>query len=62
MFISFEREGGRERERQKVCVPACEHAHVRGGGAERERIPSRLHNVSAEPDTRLELRNIKIMT
>ena len=32
------------------------------GGAERERIPSRFHAVSAEPDTGLKLTNHKIMT
>ena len=34
------------------------------GGAERgrERIPSRLHAVNTEPDTRLELTNCKITT
>ena len=35
-----------------------------GGGAEREgeRIPSRLHTVSAEPEAGLELMNHEIMT
>ena len=37
-----------------------------GGGAdregERERIPSRLHTVSTEPDMGLELMNCEIMT
>ena len=31
-------------------------------GGERERIPSRLHTVSAEPDTGLELTNCDTMT
>ena len=40
------------------------HAHMSGGGAERgrERISSRLHAVSLEPDARLELMNCEIMT
>ena len=32
------------------------------GGAERDRIPSRLHAVSTEPDVGLELTNCAIMT
>ena len=48
MFI--ERERDRERESENV------------GRAERERIPSRLHTVSTEPDTGLELMNPEIMT
>ena len=47
-----EREGGRERER--MCAS--------GGGAERNRIPSRLHTVSAEPNVGLTLMNHEIMT
>ena len=41
-----------------------ERDRVSGGGAERgrERIPGRLHTVSAEPNVGLELRNCKIMT
>ena len=41
-------------------------AHANKGGAERERgrqrIPSRLHTVSAEPNAGLELKNREIMT
>ena len=49
MFI-FEREREREREHEQ-------------GGAERERdISSRLHTVSTEPDTGLELTNHEIVT
>ena len=32
-----------------------------GVGAERERIPSRVHTVSAEPNAGLELANCEIM-
>ena len=43
------------------------HAHKWGRGKEREfyiyeRIPSRLHTVSAEPDVGLGLTNCEIMT
>ena len=38
----------------------CEQSRVRKRG--RERIPSRLHTVSTEPPTGLELRNHEIMT
>ena len=40
------------------------HAHLSGGGAGRgrERIPSRLCAVSAEPDLGLDLTNCEIMT
>ena len=50
LFILLEGEkeqvGGTERERER----------------ERERVPSRLHAVSTEPDTGLELTNCEIMT
>ena len=39
-----------------------EHACTKRGGAERERIPSRLSAVSAEPDTGLDPTNCEIMT
>ena len=39
-----------------------EHKQRRGTERKRERIPSRLCNVSTEPDVRLELMNFKIMT
>ena len=40
------------------------HVHVSGEGAERgrERIPSKLHTVSAEPDVGHEPTNHEIMT
>ena len=54
LFIYFERV--REREREK--------ASSSGGRAEkegeRERIPNRLHIVSAEPDSGLEPMNIEV--
>ena len=42
-----------ERERESVQVGKGQRE--RGGGGERERIPSRLHTTSAEPDVGLEL-------
>ena len=41
-----------------------EQAHEQGRGRERgrERIPSKLHAVSAEPDVGLDLTNCEIMT
>ena len=41
-----------------------ERERVRRGGAEREgeRIPSRLHTVSAKPDAGLKLENRELMT
>ena len=56
-FILRERERERERERAR--------ARTSKGGAEREgeeRIPSRLHAVSTEPDSGLSLTNHEIMT
>ena len=54
-FISFERERERERDRKKAWG---------GGGAERrrDRIPSRLHTISPEPDVGLELTHCEITT
>ena len=52
------KEREREREREKVCI--CEQGRGRERG--RERIPSRLHAVSAEPDTGLNPMNCEIMT
>ena len=49
LFIYFQRDRERERERES-----------RGGA--RERIPSRLHAISAEPDAGLNLTNHEIMT
>ena len=46
LFIYFERE----------------REHARVGGAERERIPSRPHTVSMEPDAGLKLTNREVMT
>ena len=46
----------REREREKV------HTHTRLSRGRAERIPSRLHTVSTEPNTGLELANHEIMT
>ena len=41
----------------------CSHEQARGREKEEEkRIPSRLHAVTTEPDTGLELRNREIMT
>ena len=47
----------RERERERR-----ERAHTSRGGAERERIPSRLCDVSTEPYAGLELTDCEIMT
>ena len=54
-FVYSERKRERERERS--------HEHEEGSGRERgrERTPSRLHAVSAEPDVGLELTNCEIM-
>ena len=53
------RERERERERESVCVCVCTS---RGGTEEEgERIPSRLHNVSTEPNVGLKLMNCEIM-
>ena len=52
LFIYWERE--RERER--------ESASRRGAERRRDRIPSRLHTVSTEPNVGLELTNCEIMT
>ena len=41
---------------------ACKHKLGRGRERGRERIPSRLHTVSAEPDAGLHLMNQEIMT
>ena len=51
-----EREGGREGEREGA------HKLGRSRGRRRERIPSRLHAVSTEPDVGLELRYHGITT
>ena len=50
----------RERERKSTSQAAC----ASRGGAEkdRDRIPSRIHTVNAEPDVGLELTNGEIMT
>ena len=47
-----------------VCVCVCVCVHARRGGAERgrERIPSSLHAVRAEPDAGLDPTNREIMT
>ena len=50
----------RERASERVCVCVCVRA--RAGEGKRERIPSRLHAVSTETDTRLELTNRQIVT
>ena len=51
MFIHFEKD--RETEREN------EQGRVRERG---ERIPSRLHTVSTEPNAGLDLKNCEIMT
>ena len=58
MLIYFEK----ERERESESTSLCLHELGRGRGRGRERIPSRFHAVSAEPDTRLHLTNHEIMT
>ena len=55
MFILRER----EREREFTCLQA---GRGRGREGERERIPSRLHAVSTEPDVGLKPLNREIMT
>ena len=54
MFIYFER--GRETELERARVGEGQRE------GEGERIPSRLHTVSAEPDVGLDLTNQEIMT
>ena len=44
LLIYFERDRERERERER------EHAQAGRGTERRQRIPSRLHTVSVEPD------------
>ena len=46
--------------RERHCVPEPKWGWDREGG--RERIPSRLHVVSTEPDAGLEPTNCEIMT
>ena len=58
MFVYFERE--RERERETERERASKHEQGRGRG--RERISSRLHAVSTQLDSGLDLNNHKIMT
>ena len=60
MFIYFERENERERERkrERESTPAWGEVERE----ERERIPSRLHAVSAEPDAGLYLMNPEVIT
>ena len=53
MFVYFLRERERERERERMIR---EGAEIEG-----ERIPSRLHVISAEPNEGLELTNHDIM-
>ena len=55
-MIYFETERERERERESMC----ELGKNRERG--RERIPSRLHAVRAEPQVVLDLTNCEIMT
>ena len=49
-----------------VCACLCVHVRASGGGAEREgereRIPSKLHTVSAEQGAGLKHTNHEIMT
>ena len=47
-----------------LCILRRETEHMSGGWTERveERIPSRLHSVSAEPNMGLEPMNCEIMT
>ena len=45
-----------------VCMYVCIYLFRDGGGAERERIPSRLRGVSAEPDAGIELPNFEIVS
>ena len=58
LFIPRERETERERERER------ERESESRGGAERgrQRIPSRLHAISTEPNAGLNLKNRRIMT
>ena len=58
-FIYFERKREREGERENIGM------HPSWGGAERERrerIPSRLHAVIAEPGVGIHLTSCEIMT
>ena len=61
LFVySWERARERERERENKQEER-ERTSRRGRGAEGERIPSRLHAVSAEPDMGLKPMNREIM-
>ena len=52
----------RERERETACTCRCKWKRDRERERGRERIPSRLHAISAEPDVALDLTDLKIMT
>ena len=54
LFIYVEREGGREKEEQRE--------RERQRQRQRKRIPSRLHDVSTEPNAGLNPTNHEIMT
>ena len=57
----WERERDRDRDTERERDSSCAQA---GGEAEREerKVPSRLHNVSAEPTTGPDPRNCQIIT
>ena len=56
--LLFERERERERERESMCM--CEQGRSRQRGG--ERILSRLHAASTEPDVGLKLMDCEVMT
>ena len=47
--------------RECVCVCVCVHAHVQPSREEAERIASRFHTVSTEPNMGLNVMNCEIM-
>ena len=55
-------EGGAERERERKRQRDRKRQRERKRQRDRERIPSRLYNVSTEPDVGLEPMNCEIMT
>ena len=58
-------ERGRGRERERIFFKVylfSERENAGEGGAERERIPSKLCMTNAEPDTGLELTNCELLT
>ena len=49
------------RDRERACACECTHMQMGEGQTKGERIPSKLHTVSAEPEVVLRLMNHEIM-